>query len=94
LRKQGNKNIMFNDTLNPRSDPQMTQMDTDDKTGTDYVGLLFNGSEWVSKMRWCSVGRRIEIPLAERERYNGTVLHRTVQNKHTGCPKWGKPRLW
>ncbi len=42
--------VLFNDTLNPRSDPQMTQMDTDDKAGTDYAGLLSNGSEWVSKM--------------------------------------------
>jgi len=47
LRKQGNKNIMFNGTPNPRIDPQMTQMDTDDKAGTDYAGLLSNGSEWV-----------------------------------------------
>ena len=36
---------------------------------------------------------RIEAPLAERELYNGTVLHRAVQNMQNRCPKWGRKVL-
>jgi len=60
------------------------------KTGKQkkYTMGVQNEAEWCPEWFCCSAvragraGRGLGIPLAERERYSGTVLHNGVHNVH------------
>ena len=80
---QRHSKLSESDVQNPGVYPQMTQMDADVKRNS-YAQPVSKVSEiWLC----CSavrVGRGIGIPLAQRERYTGTVLHKGVQDVQNG----------